>query len=49
MKKRHDVLEWINKAEQDYQMALVMARKRLKGYRAIGYSDQDAADAPEPF
>jgi HEPN domain-containing protein len=28
MKKRRDVLEWINKAEQDYQTALVMARKR---------------------
>jgi len=28
MKKRHDVLEWIDKAEQDYQTAVVMARKR---------------------
>ena len=28
MKKRRDVLEWINKAEQDYQTALAMARKR---------------------
>jgi HEPN domain-containing protein len=28
MKKRPDVAEWINKAEQDYQTALVMARRR---------------------
>ena len=28
MKKRPDVLEWIIKAEQDYQTAVVMARKR---------------------
>ncbi|MEW6109691.1 MAG: HEPN domain-containing protein [Nitrospirota bacterium] len=28
MKKRPDVLEWITKAEQDYQTAVVMARKR---------------------
>ncbi|MDO9289894.1 MAG: HEPN domain-containing protein [Thermodesulfovibrionales bacterium] len=28
MKKRPDVLEWVIKAEQDYQTAEVMARKR---------------------
>lgn len=28
MKKRPDVLEWIVKAEQDFQTAVVMARKR---------------------
>jgi HEPN domain-containing protein len=28
MRKRPDVLEWIAKAEQDYQTAEVMARKR---------------------
>ena len=28
MKKRPDVLEWITKSEQDYQTAVVMARKR---------------------
>ena len=28
MRKRVDVLEWINKAEQDYQTAETMARKR---------------------
>ena len=28
MKKRADVLEWINKAEQDYETAETMARKR---------------------
>ena len=28
MKKRPDVLEWIIKSEQDYQTAVVMARKR---------------------
>ena len=28
MKKRPDVLEWINKSDQDYQTAVVMARKR---------------------
>ncbi|MBF0507041.1 MAG: HEPN domain-containing protein [Nitrospirae bacterium] len=28
MKKRADVLEWINKAEQDYETAEVMARRR---------------------
>jgi HEPN domain-containing protein len=28
MKKRRDVLEWIDKAEQDYQTALVMGRRR---------------------
>jgi HEPN domain-containing protein len=28
MRKRPDVLEWVNKAEQDYETAVVMARKR---------------------
>jgi HEPN domain-containing protein len=28
MKKRSDVLEWIYKAEQDYQTAVTMGRKR---------------------
>ena len=28
MKKRPDVLEWVNKEEQDYETAVVMARKR---------------------
>jgi HEPN domain-containing protein len=28
MRKRADVLEWVKKAEQDYQTAEVMARKR---------------------
>jgi len=28
MKKRHDVLEWLIKAEQDYQTAETMPRKR---------------------
>lgn len=28
MKKRHDVLEWLIKAEQDYQTAETMSRKR---------------------
>jgi HEPN domain-containing protein len=30
MRKRPDVFEWIAKAEQDYQTAEVMARKRKK-------------------
>lgn len=30
MKKRYDVVEWVSKAEQDYQTAEVMARKRKK-------------------
>ena len=30
MKKQRDVIEWIDKAEQDYQTALTMARKRSK-------------------
>jgi len=28
MKKRHDVLEWLVKAEQDYQTAETMSRKK---------------------
>jgi HEPN domain-containing protein len=30
MKKRTDVLEWIDKAEQDYQTAEAMSKKRKK-------------------
>lgn len=30
MKRRPDVLEWVNKAEQDYDTAEVMSRRRKK-------------------
>jgi len=30
MKKQRDIVEWIDKAEQDYQTAVVMAKKRSK-------------------
>lgn len=38
MKKPPDVLEWISKAEQDYQTAITMARKRKKPYQISSVS-----------
>gem|GEM_PF-5022296 len=41
MKRRPDVLEWINKAEQDYDTAEVMSRRRKKPVPDIPFQRAD--------
>ena len=45
MKKQRDVLEWLSKAEQDYQTAITMARKRKKpAPDVVGFHSQQCAE-----
>jgi len=45
MKKQRDVAEWINKAEQDYQTATTMARKRSKPVPdVVGFHSQQCIE-----
>lgn len=45
MRSRRDVAEWINKAEQDYQTAVTMARKRSKPVPdVVGFHSQQCIE-----
>lgn len=45
MKKQRDVLEWISKAEQDFQTAVTMARNRKRPVPDIvGFHSQQCAE-----
>ncbi|MBI4844083.1 MAG: HEPN domain-containing protein [Nitrospirae bacterium] len=45
MKKQRDLLEWISKAEQDYQTAVTMARKRKQpAPDVVGFHSQQCAE-----